>query len=290
MVRLPSNKWMLPICVLATLTLPGCTPTMPVASVGKPKLFPLAVRSDPVCEGQDPRGPFNGACTFEQLESLAFAAHGQESIFNMQGSGTCGEVSFDSGDGTAAQTFVNVAFGPGQGWQVRHTYTGWPGKKIVRVKGLRNCLADSSAEISVGFEPEGRENLRNAFRPNSMQCNPVMLNGSPPRPMPAIRKGSGVRVETDGGMINYGGTSIVFDASGDPSTPVPAGYLFPAQRKFSLVYRIGSQLIQGEAGPVVFRATETAPLEVCVNDNPSYLADNRGGMLITITVNESSAE
>jgi hypothetical protein len=289
MIQLPGRKWLLQIGVLAMLALQGCNPAAPVASVGEPKLFPLAVKSDAICDGQDPQGPFNGACTRERLESLAFAEYDQEAIFNMQGSGTCEEVSFDYGDGSPPQIFVNVAFGQGQGWQVRNTYSGWPGKKMIRIKGLRNCLADSSTEILVGFEPEGRDDLRNAFRPNSTQCNPVILmTTSPPRTMPPIRKGSGVRIEADGGTINYGSSNI-FNASGALG-PVPAGYLFPGHRKFSLVYRIGSQLIQGEVGPVVFTAMQTGPLEVCVNDNPSLLTDNTGGMLITITVNESSAE
>lgn len=290
MVRLPSNKWMLPICLLTTLALPGCTSTTPVGSVGKPKLFPLAVRSDPTCDGQDPRGPFNGACTPERLHALAFAAMDQESILNMPANGTCEEVRFDFGDGTPPETFVNMVFT--QNWQLRHTYTGWPGKKMVRVKGLRNCLADSSLEISVGYEPEGRETFRTSFRPNSMQCNPVIVfSTSGQRPMPPIRKGSTVRISTDGGRVNYGNANSVFNASGDPSVPLPIqGYLFPDHRKFSLVYRIGSQLVQGEAGPVVFTATQTALLEVCVNDNPSYLTDNTGGMLLIFNVNESSAE
>ena len=52
---------------------------------------------------------------------------------------------------------------------------------------------------------------------------------------------------------------------------------------------MGTQAIQGEAGPVVFVANQAAHLEVCVNDNPNYLADNTGAMLVTITVNERSA-
>jgi hypothetical protein len=108
--------------------------------------------------------------------------------------------------------------------------------------------------------------------------------------MPPIRKGSGVRIVTDGHKINYGSNHI-FDASGDPSSPTsPPSYIFPNHRKFSLVYRIGGQAIQGEAGPVIFIADNTAPLEVCANDNPSFLADNTGAMLITITVNERSAQ
>lgn len=38
-------------------------------------------------------------------------------------------------------------------------------------------------------------------------------------------------------------------------------------------------------GPVIFTANNTAPLEVCANDNPAYLANSTGGMIVTITVN-----
>lgn len=108
-------------------------------------------------------------------------------------------------------------------------------------------------------------------------------------PMPPIRRGTGVRIATDGRTINYGGNQA-FNASGDRAAPVPAGYLFPHRKKFSLVYRIGTQDVQGEAGPVTFVAGQTGPLEICTNDNPSLLADNVGGMLLTITVNERSAQ
>jgi hypothetical protein len=289
MIRSRNGKPIL-LSGLAVLALQGCPTVTPVASVGPPKLYPLAYKPDPVCAGQNPQGPYTSACPFERLQSLAYAPLGKESVFNMQGSGTCGEVSFDPGDGTPPKILTNVSFAQGQGWQVRHTYTGWPGKKLVRVKGLRDCLADASTEISVGFEPDDREEMRNAFRPNTMQCNPVMLGGPSPQAMPAIRKGSGVRIETSGALITYGGPQLAFNASGDPSAATPQNWTFPNHRKFSLVYRVGSQLVQGEVGPVVFRATETAPLEVCVNDDPLFLADNTGGMLVTITVNESSAE
>jgi hypothetical protein len=106
--------------------------------------------------------------------------------------------------------------------------------------------------------------------------------------MPPIRKGSGVRIETNGHTINYGSNQI-FNASGNPSAPTPSGYLFPHRKKFSLVYRIGTKDFQGEAGPVAFVADQTAPLEICTNDNPSFLADNTGEMLVTINVNEASA-
>jgi hypothetical protein len=108
------NNCGLKILLLTTvLGLQGCPATEEVASVGKPKLFPLSARPDPVCDSQDPQGPFNGACTSERLHSLAFAAIGKESIFNMQGSGTCGEVSFDFGDGRPPKIFHNISFAQG---------------------------------------------------------------------------------------------------------------------------------------------------------------------------------
>ena len=107
--------------------------------------------------------------------------------------------------------------------------------------------------------------------------------------MPRLRKGSLVRITTNGMTINYGANKV-FNASGDPSSPVPSGYLFPYQRKHSVVYRVGTQLIQGEAGRVIFRVEQTNQLEVCVNDNPTYLTDNTGEMRFDITVNETSAE
>jgi hypothetical protein len=70
-------------------------------------------------------------------------------------------------------------------------------------------------------------------------------------------------------MIDYG-SGHIFNASGDTvSSTSPDTYEFPQMRKFSVVYRVGSQSIQGEAGSVVFIADNTAPLEVCTNDNPA---------------------
>jgi hypothetical protein len=177
--------------------------------------------------------------------------------------------------------------------QAAHTYAGWPGKKLVHVKGVNGCLGDVSKEITVGIGPDGREDFALGLcfgprcslpLPTTSVCNIV----TPTHPMPPIRTGTGVRIQTDGGTIDYGSGQI-FNASGNAAVPTPAGYLFPNRKKFSLVYRIGSDDFQGEAGPVTFTPTQTAGLEVCANDNPSLLADNAGSMLLTITVNERSA-
>ena len=106
--------------------------------------------------------------------------------------------------------------------------------------------------------------------------------------MPILRAGTGIRIETDGRTFNYGASNQTFDASGDRTTLAPPGYPFPGLRKFGLVYRIGTQVVQGEAGDVTFVANQNGFLEVCTNDNPMYLMDNTGIMLLTITVNERS--
>jgi hypothetical protein len=78
------------------------------------------------------------------------------------------------------------------------------------------------------------------------------------------------------------------DTSGN-SGPTHAGFPFPDMRRHSLVLRImsasGEQHVQG--GPNVrFVATETGPLEFCVND--TITTDNTGAWGVTVTVDETA--
>ena len=231
------------------------------------------------CDGLDKAE--RARCTPELLESLRYAEIGKTIgvVPTMGGSGYCESVSVDFGDGTppARRAYFDV----NSNVRVPHTYNGWPGKKLVRIKGDGNCGGDVKKEITVGFAPDGHTEYRLGFMPNGQICNAVPN-------MPSLRRGSMARIKTNGMTIDYGGNKV-FDASGDPSSPVPAGYLFPDHRKYSIVYRVGTQLIQGEAGVVIFRVNQTDRLEICVNDNPGYLTDNSGGMRLDIAVNEISA-
>ncbi len=284
MIKLGDKKWIFLICAITALVLQSCTPTG--GFISDAKFTGLDYKPDPVCDSTDPT--INQGCTPERRASLAFAPIDDPTLalnntvdtvwLEISGSGTCGEVSIDWGDGTPVETFLNVQIFNGR--QFTHTFTGWPGTKIAHINALQNCTGSRTAEVLVGYKPDGRDVYKLGFSPNLSVCNQVPN-------MPPLRPGTTVRITTDGSTIQYG--LPVFNASGDPSTVTPADFPFPGRRMFSLVYRVGTDNFQGEAGPVIFRVLQTAPLEVCVNDNANDLADNQGGMLIEITVNEGSA-
>ena len=230
-------------------------------------------------------------CSADEIDSLFFVEIGKEITVYPEGQGRCAQATVDFGDGSPPSTFLDAV--PQSGthpytWTATHTYTGWPGNKLIRVKGDSGCLGNVTKEITVGTGPNGLEDFRLAFCVGP-RCQMLQTSVCSAVRMPPIRKGSGVRIQTNGHTINYG-SNQVFNASGDPAAPVPAGYLFPRRKKFSLVYRIGTKDFQGEAGPVTFVADQTGPLEICTNDNPSLLSDNDGEMLLIITVNERSAQ
>lgn len=221
------------------------------------------------------------ACT----DSDRFVVNGGAIALTPQGTGTCGQMSIDFGDGTPPVTVSSYTLNPTSIAAVaNHTYQGWPGTKTIRVRGVTDCSGDVTRTVNVRMAPNTIGFRLGLRQPNVAQCNVIVPN------TPPIRAGSTVKIETDGRTMDYGpkpgGGRHVFNASGDPAAVVPPGYLFQRRKKFSLVYKIGSTDFQGETGPVFFQATQTGPLEICTNDNPSYLADNSGAMMLTITVND----
>lgn len=230
-------------------------------------------------------------CTPELLESLSFARRNTPITIRPVGKGTCPSLTVDFGDGTPPVTLVNQVL-DNLSSQVIHTYSGWGGPKRIRATGLGGCHGDVTREITVGYDEQGDTtyDLVYAFeadRDSWKVCRRVPN-------VPPLRQGTGVRIGTNRMKIVYsqqtpGSFFREFDASGDTSGTTPADFPFPAHRAYSLVYQVGLQRIQGEAGPVVFRAAETAPLEVCVNEKEAWLSDNRGAIGIHIDVNERSA-
>lgn len=234
--------------------------------------------------------PAPRVCSEAEKEAAFFVEIGKPIEVFPLGQGRCLNATVDFGDGSAPSTFINAVPQNGSApfnWKATHAYTGWPGQKMIRVKGDSSCLGEVTRVVPVGIGPNNQGDFKLGF------CVGPRCPSSPTAvcttvSMPPIRRGSGVRIETNGQTINYG-SNQVFNASGDATAPVPAGYLFPGRKKFSLVYRIGTTNFQGEAGAVAFIADQTAPLEICTNDNPGLLGDNVGTMVITIAVNELSA-
>jgi hypothetical protein len=274
-------RWLQILLIAAVLGLQGCGPTPVNPNVITGMSFDGRSHRPSDCLDGDSSVRRN--CSSEEIESLMFAEIGKQFSVLPVGLGMCALATVDFGDGTRSATFTNQVL-DNLSFQALHTYTGWPGKKLIRVKGEAGCYGEVTKEITVGIGPNGREEYTIAFAPSKTD---VCVTG---KGIPIIRKGSGVRISTNGGEIIYGLPK--FNASGDlTATNTPPFFAFPAYRVFSIVYKLGnSPPIQGEVGSVTFKAPETAPLEVCVNDNPGFLGDNAGGMMLTITVNEISAE
>jgi hypothetical protein len=78
----------------------------------------------------------------------------------------------------------------------------------------------------------------------------------------------------------------LYGIGGKPQSIAGSRFPFPGLREFSLVLRIGTQVEQGGFN-VSFVANQTAPLELCMNDD--LLSDNSGAWGVFLTVDESTA-
>jgi hypothetical protein len=270
------SRFAAPMLVLCSMFIvEGCTVSSGV--LNHISVSGLAHKPDQFCDSAD--GDQKRRCTEQHLASISFVPWKEQAGLLVTGNGHCGKLGVDFGDGSPVVEATNVDLI--NGVLVPHTYIDWPGMKTVKAKGIVDCLGELSLDIKVGSRPDGDHIYDLGFGPTGSIC--AQVPG-----VSRIRKGSGLRISTNGGTINYGG-GAVFNASGDASAVVPPNYFFPTHRKHSLIYRIGSQLIQGEAGSVVVVAQETNWLDICINDNPDYLNDNSGAMGIRIEVNERSA-
>lgn len=267
------------LLVLACLScaLQACTPTR-LAS-GTVTGIAFEGRMQPPNEFCDSHDPVKlAACTPELKNAIQFAPLKQRIAFVIQGSGTCEKATLDFGDGNT-MALLDVSTWPFRG---SHAYFGWGGPKKIRVLGQVNCLGDVKSSLNVGHAPDGRSTFILGFvASRSSVCTAVPDVSN-------VRAGSVLRIEANGVKIKYGIPE--FDASGDRSAAAPTTFAFPNRRPFSLVYRIGTDNFQGEVGPVVIRATQWAPLEICVNDHPAQLGDNTSlGIRIDISIAEAAS-
>ena len=196
--------------------------------------------------------------------------------FEVSGDGVCGKLRVDFGDGTPPVDIDNFAFATAAA--IKHTYTGWAGRKTVKADPLSNCVGAAKTIFTIG-----RPAIVGFMPPLAAACATVSTSLS----KPPLRMNTIVHITTKPNVrIDFGCafSGCVYDADGmnttDPSTP------FPTLRALSMVIRVGTQIVQGGTD-VTFTTNQAGPLDICVNDGK--LSDNSGAWGITIDVDESGA-
>lgn len=209
--------------------------------------------------------------------------------YRVDGLDKCALVRLKFGDGSASEDSVD--FGPSGAtpWKVSHTYTGWPGPKTVTAEGVTNCTGTATQRV-IALMPTGDPaqplagDFRVAFFAPRTPCAPVPS-------APPLRQNSKVRVMTNPDpnvKVNFGCWfgGCIYDADGKPGSAAGGNFPFPGLREFSLVLRIGTQVVQGGTD-TSFTVNQSGPLELCMNDD--ILADNTGAWGVFLFVDESSA-
>ena len=213
--------------------------------------------------------------------------------FEIKGSGTCGRFDIDWGDGSStdvmtAQTtscIVNpdpAVKSPHFRCNLEHTFTNWAGGKTVTVTAKQGC----EGRVNTRFVTNPAEFVLAFARPGANACNTIP--GKAPVQNRTIVKITTVPINTRCGGIWYDNlTPHCYDAEGiadlATATGGPMSFPFVGMRKFSLVLRVGSQVVQGGTN-MRFTTNQTGPLEFCVNE-PNPMA-GVGGYEIHIRADE----
>ncbi len=167
--------------------------------------------------------------------------------------------------------------------------TGWPGPKTVRAySNGSDCVGEATLRVNVMKVTAGHPHTEFQLgygQPVTSVCNQVPNVALP------LRSNTRVVIKTNPApnvKINFGClfNGCIYDADGEPNSSAPSGFPFPGLRKYSLVFRVGQQVIQGGTD-MNFITNQGGHLEVCVNDD--VLPDNTGAWGIGISVDESQA-
>ncbi len=209
----------------------------------------------------------------------------------VHGTGLCSVVLSQCGNGTGGMPFgLSQDFAhppPENPLNLQCNYRqSYPGPKTVTVHSNgSDCIGAPTLKLRVLTMTNGAADsiLRLGYgQPTPTACTAV------PSVMP-LRKGTVVNISNIGApnaKIDFGCLlgGCVYDANGEPNSSAPSGFPFPTLRKYSLVLRVGTQVVQGGTS-MSFTTTQGGPLKVCVNDD--QLGDNSGGWGIGIAVDES---
>lgn len=229
------------------------------------------------------------------LRNVCGTMMGQPIEFKIKGVGNCTLGKLDFGDGQSTN------FGPfdfGQTGALRtlsltHTYQGWPGPKTVTAEGVTNCVgkATRSMRLFKGNPNTSSANQQALVIGFSQRTGTPATTCTPVQGVAPLRRNTVVGVKTNPDpnvRINFGCpfSGCVYNADGEANSVAPNQFPFPGLRKYSLVLRIGTQIVQGGTN-MSFTTSQTGPLEICVNDD--VLHDNNGAWGIEFLVDESNA-
>lgn len=206
--------------------------------------------------------------------------------FPIFGRGKCDALQLSLGDGQVL-TERNVDFDSSRGTiRASGTYpvNGWRGRKTLRAEPVLNCGGGATARIVV-FGPPRPTNSWPLDHIVGMA--PTATACTAPSAPPLRARATISTVAADSQTINFGCPfgGCVYGPDGRSGANASGAFPFPGLRPYSLVLRVGGQVIQGGDGTPV-TITSGGPLEFCFNDD--NLADNTGAWAISLTVDETA--
>jgi hypothetical protein len=225
---------------------------------------------------------FLAGCGFGKVTGLTVSPiggvvqRGQTLVATVSGTGLCSLLRVHWGDGSS-DSAADFNFDDPNRPTFSHAYTGWGGDKIVTAEGVTNCggTATYYAEVDpVSFIV--------AFKLTDTGAPCWVVPDKPP-----LHRNTRVQFTQDpNSAINFGcPVFCTFDTDGRPGSSADSSFSFPGLREFSLVFRVGTQVVQGGSFGV-FTTNQDGPLEVCANDRPGSFWDDVGEWGIDFMVNE----
>jgi hypothetical protein len=220
------------------------------------------------------------------IQSIALApgqtpALFQPISFNVQGVGSCSDLTIEWGDSSPLEHWTNRTLG---GFNAKHTYSDWPGGKTVTVRAVSGCVGNARTRfkiepstLQIGWDRDPNRNIA--------VCNDTTLlaglNVQALAPMSLVHITSPPTP-----VVNFGCpfNGCIYDADGKAGSSAAAPFPFLGFREFSLVLRVGPQLFQGGKN-VQFTVPVGGNLELCQNTNNSA-ANMTGGWEVDIEVDE----
>jgi len=254
-------------------------------------------------------GPLQGCggVQVNEVQSIALVTNSPTALnrlvaVGIRGSGSCGNLRIDWGDGATTDISGDITYRPGTNqchWEddiitgihqyicfyerrEKHTYTGWGGGKTITAIAQSGC----EGRVNTRFTVEPPVTVWAFARPGPNACDPVPG-------MPALASPSLVKITTVPSIGAY--SCGIANAAGDCYDPdgwnstvgryevAPSNFPFPGRRSYALILRVGAQIEQGGTN-MQFVATGADRLELCLNDpSPST---SRGGYEIDIRVDQ----